>query len=122
MSGNYPGQTVFTIGYQYHTLSSIIDVLHANKVDLLVDVRQNPISRKPGFSKKGLSTQLIFSGIDYIHFPSLGTPPSIRRFYFQSGQIEVALEPYEHYLQSTTTCLQSLVRIASGRKFCLLFL
>jgi uncharacterized protein (DUF488 family) len=122
MRRNDPGQTVFTIGYQYHTVASIIEVLTANDVDLLVDVRQNPISRKPGFSKKGLSTELTFSGIDYIHVPCLGTPPSIRHFYCQSGKIELALKQYEKYLESKLACLQSLVRIASGRRCCLLCL
>jgi uncharacterized protein (DUF488 family) len=115
-------QAVFTIGYQSHTVASIIDVLHKHRIDLLIDVRQNPSSRKPGFSKRGLDKQLSSSGIDYVHFPCLGTPPAIRRYYFQSGQIELALKRYEKYLESKGACLQSLVDFASDRRCCLLCL
>jgi len=115
-------QAVFTIGYQGHTVASIISVLQAHQIDLLIDVRENPISRKPGFSKKGLDKQLGCSGIDYMHFPCLGTPLAIRRFYIESGRVEVALRRYERYLQSKTACLQSLVDIASDRRCCLLCL
>ena len=122
MSRIHSGQSVFTIGYQCHTLSSIIYTLKDNQVDLLIDVRQNPVSRKPGFSKKGLGRHLSFSGIDYVHFPCLGTPPAIRRLYCQSGQVELALKRYETYLESKTACLQSLIEIVSGRRCCLLCL
>jgi len=115
-------QTVYTIGYQGHTVSSIIDVLQAHKIELLIDVRQNPSSRKPGFSRKGLDKHLSVSGIDYVHFPCLGTPPAIRRFYSQSGQVELALKRYDRYLDSKTACLQSLVDFVSERRCCLLCL
>jgi uncharacterized protein (DUF488 family) len=122
MSRIISDQAVFTIGYQGHTVSSIIGVLQAHQINLLIDVRQNPISRKPGFSKKGLDKHLSFSGIDYVHFPCLGTPLAIRRFYIQSGQVELALKRYEKYLESKTACLQSLVEIVSDRRCCLLCL
>lgn len=122
MRQNVAGQAVFTIGYQRHTVSSIISVLRANDIDLLIDVRQNPSSRKPGFSKNRLSQYLNLSGIDYIHFPCLGTPPRIRRLYFQSGQVEPALRQYDKYLESKAACLQSLKESVSGRRCCLLCL
>jgi len=115
-------RTVYTIGYQGHTVSSIIGILQAHQIELLIDVRQNPNSRKPGFSKKGLDRHLSFSGIEYVHFPCLGTPPAIRRFYSQSGQVEQALKRYEKYLESKTACLHSLVDYASDRRCCLLCL
>jgi uncharacterized protein (DUF488 family) len=122
MSRILSDQAVFTIGYQSHTVSSIVEVLRANQIDLLIDVRQNPSSRKPGFSKKGLDKHLGFSGIDYVHFPCLGTPPAIRRFYSQGGQIELALKRYEKYLESKTPCIRSLVELVSSRRCCLLCL
>jgi len=115
-------QAVFTIGYQSHTLASIVRVLQAHQIDLLIDVRQNPISRKPGFSKKRLDKHLRYSGIDYVHLPCLGTPLAIRRFYSQSGRVEQALKRYETYLESKTACLQSLVDLVSDRRCCLLCL
>jgi uncharacterized protein (DUF488 family) len=122
MSRMRSDQTVYTIGYAGHTVSSIIDVLQSHRIELLIDVRQNPSSRKPGFSKKGLGKHLSVSGIEYVHFPCLGTPPAIRRFYSQSGQVDLALKRYEKYLESKATCLQSLVDFVSDRRCCLLCL
>jgi uncharacterized protein (DUF488 family) len=122
MNRTHLDQAFFTIGYQDHTVSSIIKVLQSHKVDLLIDVRQNPVSRKPGFSKKGLDKNLSFSGIEYVHFPCLGTPPTIRRLYSQGGQLELVLQKYERYLESKTACLQSLVEFVLDRRCCLLCL
>ncbi|MCY3786821.1 MAG: DUF488 domain-containing protein [bacterium] len=48
--------TIVSVGYQGRTVDQLIDVLRGGGVEVLVDVRLNPISRKPGFSKKPLSS------------------------------------------------------------------
>jgi len=58
----------FTIGYQAHSVPSMLRVLHANKVALLIDVRQNPVSRKTGFSGPRLQVELQQLGIEYAHY------------------------------------------------------
>lgn len=116
------GQALFTIGYQGHTIQSIVRTLKANNIDLLVDVRQNPVSRKPGFSKRRLDERLTSIGIDYVHFPCLGTPPSIRRFYNEGGEVQAALHRYEQYLLTKRSCLDSLADAATGHRCCLLCL
>lgn len=65
-------KTVYTIGYQGVTLEEFILRLKDERIKAIVDVRANPVSRKPGFSKKALSGRLAAEGIDYHHFPSLG--------------------------------------------------
>ena len=40
----------------------------------LIDVRELPASRRPGFSKKALSLSLASRGIAYEHLRGLGTP------------------------------------------------
>lgn len=122
MTGGNSRRTFFTIGYQAHTVFSIIKVLRANNVALLVDVRESPTSRKPGFSKGNLDKSLSNFGIDYMHFPCLGTPPAIRRYYLQGGRTEVALQRYDRYLESKTSCLHSLVDAVADRQCCLLCL
>jgi hypothetical protein len=49
------GPALFTIGYQGRTLEDSLNVLLTASVTLLCDVRRNPVSRKPGFSKGVLS-------------------------------------------------------------------
>jgi uncharacterized protein (DUF488 family) len=46
---------IVTIGYEGRTLGDFISTLSNHNVDLLLDVRLNAISRKPGFSKKALA-------------------------------------------------------------------
>jgi uncharacterized protein (DUF488 family) len=66
------------IGYEGKEQGALIDALRAQQIDVVVDVRLNPVSRKPGFSKGTLSRALEAAGIRYVHERSLGTPPTER--------------------------------------------
>ena len=112
----------FTVGYQAHSVDSIISVLNKNKINLLIDVRQNPVSRKSGFSGPKLQKKLEQLGIQYAHYPCLGTPSNIRSQYQQTGNALVALEQYAAYLGRKVRCLQSLIDFCSQKRFCLLCL
>ena len=50
--------TVWTVGYQDRTVDDVIDVLSTAGVEVLVDVRLTPLSRKPGLSKHRLAARL----------------------------------------------------------------
>ncbi len=69
---------LFTIGYEGATQPELIAALEAAGVRRLIDVRQLPLSRRPGFSKTPLKTALAEHGIDYVHLKALGTPPEGR--------------------------------------------
>jgi uncharacterized protein (DUF488 family) len=117
-----PNSHFFTLGYQKLTPESLLRILRRNRIQILIDVRQNPISRKRGFSKTGLEAALRDAGIHYLHFPSLGTPPSIRGYYCRTGNIELALERYGTYLNSRQDRLKSLMDVVTSRTYCLLCL
>ena len=51
------------IGYEGRTLAPFVDDLVARGVTRVVDVRLNPVSRKPGFSKRALAAALAAAGI-----------------------------------------------------------
>lgn len=70
---------LFTIGYEGHTLKSYLNLLLEAGVTVLADVRRNPISRKPGFSKKALARACDGIGVRYEHLPELGIAPEQRR-------------------------------------------
>jgi uncharacterized protein (DUF488 family) len=112
----------FTVGYQGHNIPSILRVLKENDVGLIIDVRQNPVSRKAGFSGSRLQTELERRGIKYAHFPCLGTPSHIRLQYQKNGNALAALKAYATYLRSKIRCLESLIDFASSERFCLLCL
>ncbi len=75
--------TVFvdTIGYEGKTISDLIRQLCSREVEAVLDVRANPISRKPGFSKLALEEKLKEVDIRYFAFPKLGIPAFYRRQY-----------------------------------------
>jgi len=66
--------TLFTVGYEGSKPSDLFASLQDNGVTLLIDVRDVPISRKPGFSKTSLSLGLDVAGIRYLHLKGLGDP------------------------------------------------
>ena len=70
---------LFTIGYESISLESYIVKLLKNDIQVLVDVRNNPLSMKFGFSKSQLDKYCEYLGIKYIHFPDVGIPSSLRR-------------------------------------------
>lgn len=72
---------IFTIGYEGMSLDGFIQQLRTNDIELLIDVREYPLSRKPGFSKLALANTLNMFGIRYEHQVRLGCPKPIRDGY-----------------------------------------
>ena len=63
---------LFTIGYEGNSLENYLNRLIKNDVKVLVDVRNNPLSMKFGFSKTLLKRYCESLGIIYMHFPEVG--------------------------------------------------
>ena len=66
------------MGYEGLSSDELVAALLAMDVSRLVDVRLNPISRKPGLSKTSLGRALADAGIRYEHRPQLGNPKTNR--------------------------------------------
>jgi uncharacterized protein (DUF488 family) len=69
---------LYSIGYEKTRLPDVIATLRAAGVATLIDVRDRPISRRPGFSKNQLAAGLEEAGIRYVGLRALGTPPEGR--------------------------------------------
>lgn len=63
---------LFTIGYEGISLEEYLVRLLKNNVKVLVDVRNNPLSMKYGFSKSQLKKYGESLGIQYVHMPEVG--------------------------------------------------
>ena len=50
-----------------------------NNVNILIDVRKNPFSRKHGFSQNDLRAYTEKVGIEYYHLPELGITSHLRK-------------------------------------------
>ena len=65
--------TIYTVGHSTRPLEELIALLREAGVELLVDVRRFPGSRRhPQFGAERLASALAAAGIDYRHEPRLG--------------------------------------------------
>jgi uncharacterized protein (DUF488 family) len=71
-------RTLHTIGYEKALLKDVLGTLTGAGIATLLDVRDRPISRRPGFSKRQLAAAIEDAGMRYIHLAALGTPPEGR--------------------------------------------
>ncbi len=105
--------TIVSVGYQGRSVGELIDVLRQGGVEVLVDVRLNPISRKPGFSKNPLSQALAEAGIGYRHERELGNPRENRDPFHQ--------ERYEaHLREGGSAAYAELMELARSVRIALL--
>jgi hypothetical protein len=70
---------LFTLGYEGLSIDAFLNMLLQQRITALVDVRNNPVSMKYGFSKRRLAECVGKVGIVYIHLPELGVPSSLRK-------------------------------------------
>jgi uncharacterized protein (DUF488 family) len=65
--------SIWTVGHSTRSSSEFIEILLAHRIEVLVDVRSFPGSRRyPHFNKAELSLKLEAAGIRYFHNPQLG--------------------------------------------------
>jgi uncharacterized protein (DUF488 family) len=67
-------KAICTIGYEGGTIDAFLRALREAGVELVLDIRAAPVSRKKGFSKNQLAAHLAEAGIGYRHLRGLGTP------------------------------------------------
>jgi uncharacterized protein (DUF488 family) len=64
---------IWTVGHSNRSLEEFLKILRAHAVELVVDVRRFPGSRRlPHFSEASLGKSLQEIGIGYVHLPELG--------------------------------------------------
>ena len=72
------GRIVYSIGYERAALGEVLAVLAGAGVALVLDIRELPLSRRAGFSKRQLQAAVEATGLRYRHLKPLGTPPEGR--------------------------------------------
>ena len=79
--------SLVSVGYEGRSADELVNQLMLENVQVLVDVRLTPLSRKPGLSKRKLAEALGAKGIRYVHHRALGNPKD-NRDGFRSGAPE----------------------------------
>lgn len=111
--------TIVSVGYEGRTLDDFVALLRRNRVDVVVDVRLTPISRKKGFSKSALSAALHEVGIGYRHEAELGNPKD-NRDGFRRGLKSARTRYHKHLLNGAGPTLDSVIELARSRRIALL--
>ncbi|MEW5746453.1 MAG: DUF488 domain-containing protein [Nitrospirota bacterium] len=93
-------QSIFTIGYEGKNVDDFINRLKRYNITTLIDVREIPSSRKPGFSKGRLSENLKSANISYIHMKELGSPRELREKLHEDNDYSSFFEGYGKYLDT----------------------
>jgi len=112
--------TLYTIGYEGLSIDAFMSLLRENDIETVVDVRELPLSRKPGFSKKTLENLLNLSGREYVHMVDLGCPKPIRDRYRIDADWKRYTVGFLKYLDTQQDVIAELSTLAASSNCALL--
>ena len=110
---------VLTIGHSTRPVEQLIEMLHANGLHLLVDVRTVPRSRyNPQYNTDALAQSLTAAGIAYRHMPSLGGLRHARKDSRNTGWRNASFRGYADYMQTEefSRSLEELIRLSAEQQ------
>lgn len=112
------GSRIYSVGYEGLTVAGLVERVQQSRIDELVDVRANPFSRRPGFSKKRLAESLATAGITYRHEPLLGNA------FRDVEDFAAAMDLMRDHLATgePAEAVERLVSLAEGRRIAVLCL
>ena len=108
---------LFTIGYEGISLEEYLVRLLKNDVKVLVDVRNNPLSMKYGFSKSQLKKYCASLGIEYVHIPEVGITGDQRQELITQSDYDKLFAVYrKNNLTHTITQQQQILNLLKQQK------
>lgn len=110
---------LYTFGYEGLTIEAFIERLKQARVQLIVDVRELPLSRKKGFSKTAFREALASAGIAYEHRGALGCPKPVRDRYKADGDWQVYTRGFHAHLASQKAEIADLTLTTKAQTACL---
>ena len=94
-------EKIWTIGHSTHTLEKFIAMLTSFQIELLVDIRSFPGSRRyPHFNKEALSVSLPANNIEYVHLVELGGRRKPRKDSKNTAWRVEAFRGYADYMET----------------------
>lgn len=112
-------KTLYTSGYEGLDIDTYIARLTEFGIQTVIDVRELPLSRKRGFSKRAFEAALATAGIAYLHVSALGCPKSIRNRFKQDGDWASYTKAFLAYLRTQGPTVRELARMARSTTACL---
>jgi uncharacterized protein (DUF488 family) len=116
-------KAICTIGYEGGTVDAFVRALKRARVELVLDIRAAPVSRKKGFSKNQLAAHLFEAGIGYRHLRGLGTPKRGRDA-ARGGDLESFERIFLEHMEEPEALLDlgEAIALAEAQQICLLCL
>jgi uncharacterized protein (DUF488 family) len=108
-----------TIGYEGFAVDRWLSTLEEQGVEVVVDVRDLPLSRRKGFSKSALRDALAARGIEYIHVKALGNPKVLREALKSGLSFDEFAATFDSLLDEREEPLRALATLAEKRVACL---
>jgi uncharacterized protein (DUF488 family) len=116
-------KAICTIGYEGGTVAGFIRALKDAGIELVLDIRAAPVSRKKGFSRNQLAAHLTEAGIAYRHLRGLGTPKRGRDA-ARAGDSETFECIFQEHMKEPEALLDlgEAIALAKAQPVCLLCL
>lgn len=105
---------LYTIGYEGADLPDFLATLARAKADVLLDVRELPMSRRKGFSKTALKNALAEIGIAYRHEKKLGSPKAVRHQLREDWDYKRFFKDFNQHLKQQNELLKLLTEELEG--------
>ena len=110
------GTVIFTLGYEGRTIEEYINKLTDNGIELVCDVRRNPLSRKYGFSKSVFSSILNDMHIGYEHIGKLGIVSEDRSSLDSPSDYKKLFKRYAKNIPNNQESIERITKLASQYK------
>ncbi len=109
--------TLYTIGYEGISLEEYLNRLIKNDVKVLVDVRNNALSMKFGFSKTQLKNFCASLNIEYLHIPEVGIQSDQRQELKTQTDYDNLFEVYKtQNLKKTISQQEQILNLLKDKK------
>lgn len=112
-------ETIYTIGHSTHPLDEFLIMLKSFSIELVVDIRSFPGSRKfPQFNKENLQNSLPENNIQYTHILKLGGRRKVTPHSKNTVWRNVSFRGYADYMetQEFNEGLEELKELASRKR------
>lgn len=112
---------ICTFGYEDHTLDEFLSLVQQYAIDLVLDVREIPLSKdNPDFNKFSLIKSLRKCAINYFYVKPLGSTETIRRCKLDELGTLKYFQAYERHLQQHRHLIHDIAVETKGLNICIL--
>jgi uncharacterized protein (DUF488 family) len=106
---------LYIAGYQGRELDAFVRLMTRHEITQVIDVRERPSSRRPGFAKSPLAAALESAGIRYVHVREAGNP-----FRHEGLESKAILAKYARHIDAHPEIVNQVATLARERPSALL--